>query len=63
MSLNRLAAWDLTIASLPIALRPPNLKVWAERKYNVEQGLTKGDEKTYTIGAEGAALTSDTTIG
>jgi hypothetical protein len=41
---------------------PPNLKVWAERNYDVEQGLTEGEERTYTIGAEGAALTSDTTV-
>lgn len=60
--LTKTSQGNLSILSSPIALRPPNLKVWAERKYNVEQGLTKGDEKTYTIGAEGAALTSDTTI-
>jgi len=60
--LNRTFEWDLTVLAPTITLRPPNLKVWAERKYDVEHGLTKGDEKTYTIGTEGAALTSDTTI-
>ncbi|RHW74803.1 Ig-like domain-containing protein [Colwellia sp. RSH04] len=53
---------DLTVLAPPIALRPPNLKIWAERKYDVEQGLTKGEERLYTIGSEGAALTSDTTV-
>jgi hypothetical protein len=41
---------------------PPNQKVWAERNYDVEKGLTAGEDRTYTIGAEGAALTSDTTV-
>lgn len=45
-----------------ITLLPPNLKIWAERDYTVEQGLTKGEERNYTIGNEGASLTSDTSI-
>ncbi|MGS2717281.1 hypothetical protein ACVBE9_03850 [Eionea flava] len=45
-----------------ITLYPSNLKVWAERQYDIQQGLTEGSERTYTIGAEGAALTSDTTV-
>jgi hypothetical protein len=53
---------DLTVLAPPIVLSPPHLKIWAERKYNVEQGLTQGEERNYTIGAEGAALTSDTII-
>ncbi|MFQ3248071.1 MAG: hypothetical protein ACI9SP_004731, partial [Arenicella sp.] len=45
-----------------ITLLPPNLKIWAERDYTVEHGLTKGEERNYTIGNEGASLTSDTSI-
>jgi hypothetical protein len=45
-----------------ITLLPPNLKVWAERDYTVEHGLTKGEDRNYTIGNEGASLTSDTSI-
>lgn len=43
-------------------LTPPNLKVWAERSYSVDGGLTAGDDKNYVIGAEGASLTSDAKI-
>ncbi|KGJ86800.1 hypothetical protein [Colwellia psychrerythraea] len=60
--INRTYSGSLTVLAPPIVLRPPNLKIWAERKYDVEKGLTKGEERTYTIGTEGAALTSDTTI-
>jgi hypothetical protein len=60
--LERSSSGDLTVLAPPLVLSPPNLKIWAERKYNVESGLTKGEERNYTIGAEGAALTSDTTI-
>jgi hypothetical protein len=45
-----------------MTLMPPNLKVWAERSYEVEDGLTKGEDRHYLVGAEGAALTSDTYI-
>jgi hypothetical protein len=45
-----------------ITLLPPNLKIWAERDYTVEHGLTKGEDRNYTIGNEGASLTSDTSI-
>ncbi|GAA5215845.1 hypothetical protein ACFSJ3_10555 [Corallincola platygyrae] len=46
-----------------ITLYPPNLKIWAERKYKVEQGLTQSDDdRKYLIGAEGAGLTSDSEI-
>jgi hypothetical protein len=44
-------------------LQPPNLKVWAERKYTPEKGIISKDpndkEKHYLIGQEGAALTTD----
>lgn len=52
----------LEVEAPVIVLTPPNLKVWAERTYDVEAGLTKGDERKYLIGAEGGALTSDKTI-
>lgn len=52
----------LDVPAPRITLQAPNLKIWAERNYKVEQGFTKGVERTYTIGNEGAALTSDTTI-
>ncbi|WP_415894906.1 hypothetical protein ACMXYQ_12405 [Neptuniibacter sp. PT34_22] len=45
-----------------ISMTPPNLKVWAERDYTVEQGLTKDEDRSYVIGAEGASLTSDQKI-
>ncbi|PCH63817.1 MAG: hypothetical protein COC09_04840 [Gammaproteobacteria bacterium] len=45
-----------------IVMRPPNLKVWAIRDLTVEQGLTQGEDRSFTIGTEGAALTSDTTV-
>ncbi|MCF6209891.1 MAG: hypothetical protein L3J88_01060 [Gammaproteobacteria bacterium] len=44
----------------PIQMRPPNLKIWAERGYDIQAGLRKGDiEQDQVIGYEGAALTSD----
>ncbi|BEU03027.1 hypothetical protein OAG1_18270 [Agarivorans sp. OAG1] len=43
----------------PIILRPPNIKVWAERKYNTEHGITSGQNHHYLIGSEGASLLSD----
>jgi len=45
-----------------ITMRPPNLKVWAEREYEVASGVTEGEEREFTIGNEGSSLTSDTTI-
>jgi hypothetical protein len=46
----------------PITMVPPNLKIWAERGYEVDKGLTAGDTRTSLIGAEGAALSDDTTV-
>lgn len=47
-------------------LQPPNLKIWAERKYTPEKGIISKDpedkEKHYLIGQEGAALTTDTLV-
>lgn len=45
-----------------IEMAPPNLKVWAERKNKIEQGMTKGEEKKQLIGNEGAGLGSDISI-
>jgi len=46
-----------------IVLRPPNLKISAERMYKIEKGFIPSDERDkeheYLIGHEGAALKSD----
>lgn len=44
-----------------ITMTPPNIKIWAEREYSVQKGITAGAnaERQYLIGTEGAALTSD----
>ena len=44
-------------------MAPPNLKIWAERDYDIKAGLEKGEvRKDQIIGFEGAALTSDKAI-
>jgi hypothetical protein len=55
--------------SLPVndmALMPPNLKIWAERKLELEQGVLSKDaeenKRNYIVGQEGASLTSDPII-
>jgi len=45
-----------------LKMLPPNLKIIAEREYDVQSGLTKGQERQYLIGYEGAALASDRII-
>ena len=45
-----------------IVMGPPNLRVWAEREYRVEKGITEGEEREYLIGQEGGATTSDSQI-
>ncbi len=52
-------AGSLSVPVPHMTMRPPNLKIWAERKYTVEQGLTAGTDRNYLIGSEGAGLTSD----
>ena len=51
------------LISFPIdelVMRPPNLKVKAERKYDIEAGMTKDeDDPEYLIGYEGAGTTND----
>src|SRR5690606_23710297 len=43
-------------------MRPPLLKIWAERSYEITQGLTAGEDRRFILGAEGAGLTSDAEI-
>ncbi|MDO6762038.1 hypothetical protein [Agarivorans sp. 1_MG-2023] len=43
----------------PIILRPPNIKVWAERNYDTSHGLTSGQNHSHLIGSDGASLLSD----
>lgn len=52
----------LNFDSQQIELAPPNLKVWAERKNKIEQGMTKGEVRKQLIGNEGAGLGSDVSI-
>jgi RHS repeat-associated protein len=42
-----------------IELYPPNLKIWAERTYTVDKGLTKGQERENVISFGGSGLKSD----
>ena len=46
----------------PLVMRPPNVRVWAEREYKVEKGATKDEEREYIIGQEGAGTIEDTQI-
>ncbi|MCJ8274223.1 MAG: hypothetical protein MJK04_33105, partial [Psychrosphaera sp.] len=53
------------VISIPIEdikLGPPNIKIKAERQYEVEKGLTADEQREYLIGYEGASLTSDTIV-
>ncbi len=52
----------LSLAVPDMVLMPPNLKIWAERDYKVEEGMTQGEQRHYLIGSEGASLTSDNAI-
>ena len=45
-----------------MVMMPPNLKIWAERTYDVEKGMTEGEERRFLIGSEGASLASDAMI-
>ena len=51
---------DLPVRNLKLG--PPNLKLRAERWYDVESGLTKDEERHYLIGFEGSGLSSDTVV-
>lgn len=45
-----------------LVLRPPNLKIRAERTSKTELGLEKGEINRYLIGSEGSATSDDTYI-
>ncbi|TVR04074.1 MAG: RHS repeat protein, partial [Deltaproteobacteria bacterium] len=45
-----------------ITLRPPNLRIWAERTWTVSDGATAGEDRRNTIGGEGSGLISDQTL-
>lgn len=51
---------SLTVPDM--VLMPPNLKIWAERAYTVDDGVTAGQSRSYLVGQEGMSLTSDDTI-
>ena len=53
---------SLNILIPPVVMRPPNLKITAERKYKIEHGLTKDEEREYLIGFEGSGMVSDQVI-
>jgi len=42
-----------------IVMRPPNLNIKAERRFEIESGLTAGEQRESVIGFEGSGLTSD----
>lgn len=52
----------LNFAGQRIELAPPNLKVWAERKNKIEQGMTRGEVRKQLISNEGSGLGSDISI-
>jgi hypothetical protein len=45
-----------------IQMYPPNLKIWAERSYDIDAGLTKNETRHYLIGNEGVGEADDTYI-
>jgi len=59
---DQLAGATLDTLVEPIRMYPPNLKVWAERKYDIEAGNNKGETAEYLVGYEGAGEADDTII-
>jgi hypothetical protein len=47
---------------LVIDMYPPNLRVRANRQYEVEYGATAGEQRNYIVGFEGSALNTDQLI-
>ncbi|MCC5878265.1 MAG: hypothetical protein JJU11_18765, partial [Candidatus Sumerlaeia bacterium] len=45
-----------------VVLRPPNLRVWAERTWTVSEGGTAGEGRRNVLGTEGSALVTDETL-
>ncbi len=58
----QLAAGAIDFPIPPLMLMPPNLKVKAERMWEVAAGATAGKERRDIIGFEGAGLVSDNVI-
>ena len=51
---------DLSFPIEPILMGPPNLRIWAERNYEIKHGLTKGEvRENQIIGFEGGSLNTD----
>ena len=59
---DQLAGATLDTQVSAIVMYPPNLKVWAERKYTIEAGNNQGETPEYLIGYEGAGEADDTVI-
>ncbi|MCX4028256.1 LamG-like jellyroll fold domain-containing protein [Spartinivicinus marinus] len=53
------AGGNITSPVPTIIMSPPNLKVWATRRYQPQGIKANGDAERHNIGNEGAALTSD----
>ncbi len=53
---------DMSIYVPPIIMGPPNLKIWATRRYQGQGLLSNSDEQRRTISNEGAATTTDPLI-
>ncbi|UXD86199.1 hypothetical protein [Thalassolituus hydrocarboniclasticus] len=53
---------DITVRVPPVVLAPPNLKVWATRRYQGQGLLQNADDVRRTISNEGAATTDDQLI-
>lgn len=50
---------DVTVPVNPIIMMPPNLKVWATRRYQSSGALSGSEKRRNTISNEGAASTDD----
>ncbi len=50
------------IAVVIVDMEPPNIKVLAERSYEIQRGSTQGQERNYLIGFEGSAMKNDEVI-
>lgn len=50
------------VKASPCLMHPPNLKIEARCKYEIESGITAGDNREFLVGFEGSDLTSDTNV-
>ncbi|MDF3012886.1 MAG: hypothetical protein K0Q78_1090, partial [Cellvibrio sp.] len=65
VQLNEASQNNNGMMSLPvdeIVLKPPQLKVWAERQFSIDHGAKQGTTQTNIVGAEGAALNDDEVV-